>query len=57
VGVHWENFFESFPGNPLEFHAVPTLDPARFIARLNKALPPDATFFMPVPGTWLQFQK
>ena len=57
VGIHWENFFEPFPGNPLEFHPVPTLDPARFIARLNKALPPDATFLMPVPGTWLQFQK
>ena len=36
---------------------IDVLDPGRFIARLEKALPPDASFLMPTPGTWLQITQ
>jgi len=57
VGIHWENFFERIPDNPAHLHLVPSLDADRFIARLDKAKPRDAQFFMPAPGTWLQIPK
>lgn len=57
VGIHWENFFERIPDNPQDLHPVPALNPARFIERLDRAKPQDATFFMPAPGVWLQFPK
>jgi len=54
--ARWE-FFERIPDNPAHLHLVVSLDADRFIARLDKAKPRDAQFFMPAPGTWLQITK
>jgi L-ascorbate metabolism protein UlaG (beta-lactamase superfamily) len=57
LGIHWENFFEPIPDDPRDLHLVPAFDAARFVARLTKALAPDAKFIVAAPGTWLQFPK
>lgn len=56
VLAHWENFFRSLTGDPEDLQVVPGgTDPNEFITRLQTALPDDAEWILPRPGSWMRF--
>jgi L-ascorbate metabolism protein UlaG (beta-lactamase superfamily) len=52
--IHWENFFSLLPDDPKDLKTVPTENAERFLARLEKVLPKDATYKLPAPGAWMR---
>jgi len=56
---HWENFFEPYPYpyplSPEELKVVPGTNVNRFIERLEKAMPSDACWTLPTPGSHILF--
>jgi len=51
--AHWENLFAPFPEDSRDLRTVPGTDVKRFLERFEAALPADAHYWMPAPGTWL----
>ncbi len=57
VLIHWENFFSRLPRLNRDLRTVPFLNVNKFIKRLEKALPEDSDYILPVPGTWLSLKS
>lgn len=55
VLIHWEDFFAPLPDASSDLRTVAALDAPAFLARLQKVMPPDATFKLPAPGSWMAF--
>lgn len=55
VLIHWEDFFAPLPDASSDLRTVAALDAPAFLARLQAVMPPDATFKLPAPGSWMAF--
>ncbi len=53
VLIHWENFFSRLPEDPHDLRPVPFLNIEKFVKRLAPAIPPDADYVLPAPGSWI----
>jgi len=51
--IHWENFFSRLPEDPHDLRPVPFLNIEQFVKRLAPAIPPDAEYVLPAPGSWI----
>ena len=52
--IHWENFFSRLPDDPQDLQPVPLLNIEKFVKRLAPALPQDADYVLPTPGSWIE---